>query len=160
MSQTPNHPLHTLMKSQEGTAFVRALGAEIISIESGKATIRLPYSRQIVGNPDTGVVHGGVITGLLDHACGMAVGSALGVIVSDPAKRAATSYATLDLRIDYMKAAKPGQDIFVFGECVKITRQIVFARGRAYQEPGEDVIAVATGTFMMTELRASAEWKA
>jgi uncharacterized protein (TIGR00369 family) len=160
MSDTPNHLLHTLMKSQEGTAYIRALGAEITELAAGKSTIRLPYSRQIVGNPDTGVVHGGVITGLLDHACGMAVGSALGVIVTDPAKRAATSYATLDLRIDYMKAAKPGADILVIGECVKITRQIVFARGRAYQESVEDVIAIATGTFMTTELRAGAELKA
>ena len=83
----------------------------------------------------------------------MAVGTGLGVIITDPARRAATSYATLDLRIDYMKAAKPGADIFVVGECVKITRQIVFARGRAYQESEDDPIATATGTFIMTEQR-------
>jgi len=160
MTEPPNLLLHTLMKSQDGTAFVRALGAEIVAAEPGKSTMRLPYSRDIVGNPDTGVVHGGVITGLLDHACGMAVGTALGVIVTDPAKRAGTSYATLDLRIDYLKAAKPGSDIMVVGECVKITRQIVFARGRAYQTSPDEPIAIATGTFMLTEMRASAEMKA
>jgi uncharacterized protein (TIGR00369 family) len=115
--------------------------------------MRLPYAHKLIGNPQTGVVHGGVITGLLDHACGMAVGTALGVMVTDPERRAITSYATLDLRIDYMKAATPGADIFVIGECVKITRQIVFARGRAYQESQDDPIASATGTFIMTEQR-------
>ena len=44
---------------------------------NGRGRMRLPYSAQLVGNPDTGVVHGGVITALLDQACGMAVGSAL-----------------------------------------------------------------------------------
>src|SRR5690349_19730360 len=90
----------------------------------------------------------------------MAVGTALGVIVTDPAKRASTSYATLDLRIDYLKAAKPGADIMVVGECVKITRQIIFARGRAYQTSPDEPIAIATGTFMLTEMRASPETNA
>jgi uncharacterized protein (TIGR00369 family) len=153
MSEPPNEFLQTLMRSQGGTAFIRALGAEITQAEAGKSTMRLPYSPHIVGNPDTGVVHGGVITALLDHACGMAVGSALGAAIHDEARRTTTSYATLDLRIDYMKAAKPGVDIIVVGECVKITRQIVFARGRAYQESEDDPIAMATGAFMMTELR-------
>ena len=146
--------LVSLMKSRAGTAFIMALGAEMTDAVPGKATMRLPYAPHVVGNPDTGVVHGGVITALLDHACGMAVGSALGVIVTDPTQRATTSYATLDLRIDYMKAAKPGADIFVVGECVKITHQIVFARGRAYQESEDDPIATATGTFIMTEQKA------
>ena len=152
MSEPPNDLL-SLMRSQAGTAFIRALGAEVTEAVPGRTVMRLPYSPQIVGNPDTGVVHGGVITGLLDHACGMAVGTGLGVIITDPAKRASTGYATLDLRIDYMSAAKPGADIFVLGECVKITRQIVFARGRAYQDSADDPIATATGTFMMTEQR-------
>ena len=149
----PPTDLLSLMRSQAGTAFVRALGAEVIEAEPGRTVMRLPYAPHIVGNPDTGVVHGGAITGLLDHVCGMAVGTGLGVIITDPALRASTTYATLDLRIDYMKAAKPHEDIFVVGECVKITHQIVFARGRAYQESVDDPIATATGTFMMTEQR-------
>ena len=155
MSEPPNELLQTLMRSQGGTAFIQALGAEITRAEAGKSTMRLPYSPFIVGNPDTGVVHGGVITALLDHACGMAVGSALGAAILDASRRSTTSYATLDLRIDYMRAAKPGADIFVAAECVKITRQIVFARGRAFQESEDDPIATATGAFMMTELRSA-----
>jgi uncharacterized protein (TIGR00369 family) len=149
-----DNPLASLMRSRAGTAFIMALGAEITDATPGRTLMRLPYDRKLVGSPDTGVVHGGVITGLLDHACGMSVGSALGVIVTDPEQRATTSYATLDLRIDYMKAAKPDADIIVLGECVKITRQIVFARGCAYQENQDDPIATATGTFMMTEMKA------
>jgi len=146
--------LATLMRSRAGTAFIQALGGEIVEASAGKVLMRLPYSNKLVGNPDTGVLHGGAITGMLDHACGMAVGTGLGVIITEAQARQTTSYATLDLRIDYMKAAKPGADVWVVGECVKITRQIVFARGRAYQDSADDPIALATGTFITTETRA------
>jgi len=146
--------LATLMRSRAGTAFIQALGGEIVEASAGKVLMRLPYSKKLVGNPDTGVLHGGAITGMLDHACGMAVGTGLGVIITEAQARQTTSYATLDLRIDYMKAAKPGADVWVVGECVKITRQIVFARGRAYQDSADDPIALATGTFITTETRA------
>ena len=102
--------------------------------------MRLPYAPRVVGNPETGVIHGGVITGFLDHCCGISVASAL---------RNPMPFATLDLRIDYMKAALPHADIFFEAECLKVTREIAFARGLAFQgKPGEP-IALCTGTFML-----------
>ena len=91
-------------------------------------------------------VHGGVITGFLDQSCGMAVGSAL----EEP-----RSFATLDLRIDYMKPAKPLVDIVFEGQCIKLTREVAFANGRAFQESREDPIAIATATFMFTSTQGS-----
>jgi len=123
------------------TAYIVGIGAEVVFREGGKAKMRLPYGPHLIGNPDTGVVHGGVITGLLDHCCGMAVGMAL---------REMRPYATLDLRIDYMKAAEPHQDIIVEAEILKVAREIVFARGIAHQGETANPIAIATGTFMMT----------
>jgi uncharacterized protein (TIGR00369 family) len=147
MSET----LQRFMLAQGGAPFFQAIGAEVLEAEPGWNRMRLPYAPFIVGNPDTGVVHGGIITGMLDHACGMAAGSKVGAVSGLPGQM--RSVATLDLRIDYMKAAKPNADIFVIGECVKVTRQIVFARGRAYQGDDEDVVASATGTFIITEIK-------
>jgi uncharacterized protein (TIGR00369 family) len=154
MTDASDTELATLMRSRAGTAFITALGGEIVDAGAGTVLMRLPYSRKLIGNPDTGVIHGGAITAMLDHACGMAVGSGLGVIITEAEARRTTSYATLDLRVDYMKAARPGADVWVAGECVKITRQIVFARARAYQDSADDPIATATGTFITTETRA------
>jgi uncharacterized protein (TIGR00369 family) len=151
MSDIPNEMLQRFMTAQGGTAFLTALGAKVMESEPGRSTMRLPYSAHIVGNPDTGVVHGGAITGVLDQACGMAVGSALAA-AREAGDSAMRGIATLDLRIDYLKAATPGRDITVVGECVKITRQIVFARARAYQNDAEDVVALAAGTFMITDV--------
>jgi uncharacterized protein (TIGR00369 family) len=150
MNQLDPEALNRLMMAQGGAPFFQAVGAEIVESEPGRSLMRLPYSPFIVGNPDTGVVHGGVITGMLDHACGMAVGSKLGALSSTPG--AMRSIATLDLRIDYMKAAKPDAEIFILGECVKVTRQIVFARGRAYQD-ADDTVATATAAFIITDMK-------
>jgi uncharacterized protein (TIGR00369 family) len=131
-----------LLSGAGRTPFASALGAEMVSVEPGRVRMRLPYSARPVGNPDTGVVHGGVITGFLDQSCGMAVGSTL---------KELRSFATLDLRIDYMKPAKPNVEIIFEGECIKITHEIAFARARAFQETADDPVAIATATFMFTQ---------
>jgi uncharacterized protein (TIGR00369 family) len=137
---------------QAATPFFQALGAEVVEAVPGRSTMRLPYAAHLVGNPDTGVIHGGAITALLDHACGMAVSS--GVEAARPnAEYGMRGVATLDLRIDYLKAAEPGRDVIVVGECVKVTRQIVFARGRAHQGDPEKPVALATGAFIITPMR-------
>jgi uncharacterized protein (TIGR00369 family) len=122
------------------TPFLRALGGELLEFKKGLGRLRLPWSEKLVGNPETGVVHGGVITAMLDQACGMAIGSALDTPMA---------MATLDLRIDYMKPATPRIDILIESECLKITREIAFARARAYHTIIDDPIAIATGTFML-----------
>ena len=60
----------------------------------------MPYDAKLVGNPETGVLHGGAITALLDGASGAAVFAALVDIVP---------IATLDLRIDYLRPAESGR---------------------------------------------------
>lgn len=123
------------------TPFIVSLGGLIEKTKQGHVLMRLPYSEKLIGDPDTGVVHGGVITAMLDHCCGLAVGTAL---------RAPQPYVTLDLRIDYMKPAAPSTDIFFEAECLKVTHEIIFVRGLAYQNNRDEVVARSTGTFMFS----------
>ncbi len=123
------------------TPYIVSLGGLIERVEQGRVQMRLPYSEKLVGDPDTGIVHGGVITAMLDHCCGLAVGSAL---------RGPQPYVTLDLRIDYMKPARPKADILFEAECLKITHEIIFARGLAFQDNRDDFVARSTGTFMFS----------
>jgi len=123
------------------TPFIVSLGGEIVEVSPARVLMRLPYAEKLVGDPDTGVVHGGVITAMLDHSCGLAIGSAL---------KSPAPYVTLDLRIDYMKPARPRADIMFEAECLKITHEIIFARGLAFQDNRDDFIARSTGTFMFS----------
>jgi uncharacterized protein (TIGR00369 family) len=123
-----------------GVPHASAIKLTIIDVKPGEAVCKVPYAEHLVGNPDTGVIHGGVITSLLDNTCGIAVGSKTQLM---------GQIATLDLRIDYMKPATPGEDIFAFAECYKVTKNIAFVRGLAYHADREDPIATCAAAFML-----------
>src|SRR5665647_1750310 len=106
----------------------------------GEAWSSLPYRPVFVGDTETGVLHGGVVTAMLDETCGMAVQLALD---------GTRAIATLDLRIDYQKPATPGLDIKAHSVCYRVTRSIAFVRATAYQDSEDDPVATATACFMV-----------
>jgi uncharacterized protein (TIGR00369 family) len=103
--------------------------------------MRLPYRKELVGNPENGVLHGGPITTLLDAAAGASVFIRLW---------STTPIATLDLRIDYMKPAAPQKDVFARCQCYKLTTNVAFVRGSAYQDDPEEPVATVAATFMIS----------
>lgn len=127
------------------TPQAQALNMRVVDAAPAKAWLSVPYDERLIGNIETGVIHGGVITTLLDHTCGMAVQLAL------PER---LSIATLDLRIDYMMPATPGLALTGHAHCYKVTRNIAFVRGTAYHTDEADPIAACVGTFMLGANRA------
>jgi uncharacterized protein (TIGR00369 family) len=123
-----------------GIPHSREIGMRLHRSAGGKALLSVPYDEKLVGDPETGVLHGGVVTALLDTACGSAV-------MSMPGKLRGT--ATLDLRIDYMRPATIGQTVYAAAECYRMTRSIGFARAVAYHDDPADPIASAAGAFML-----------
>ena len=118
----------------------RALGMRVVDMQRAMAVFELPYRADLVGNPDNGVLHGGVITALLDAASGASVFAALTTWAP---------IATLDLRIDYLQAAAAGRDVTCRATCYKLTRNVAFTRAVAYHDDEQDPIASAVGTFML-----------
>lgn len=110
--------------------------------EPGRALMRLDYADNQVGNPVTGYVHGGVITTLLDTVCSL---------VAMSASPSVAMVATLDLRIDYLKPAKPGQPLFGQAAVDKETRHVAFIRGEAHHGDEDDPVAHCAATIMITE---------
>lgn len=142
MSETPPDWLSHARTMMGQTPFFASIGAEILDIGQAAARARIAYGPHLVGDPDTGVVHGGVITAVLDHLGGAAVIMAL----KEPAP-----IATLDLRIDYMKPAAAGADIFGEARCLKVTHEVAFVRGTAYQGDPGDPIAILTATYILLQ---------
>lgn len=124
-----------------GSPHMVAVGLELISMDEQGLVGKVPHRPEFVGDPDTGVVHGGIVTVLLDSLSGMCIIPALDEMMM---------MATLDLRIDYLQPAAAGRDIFARAHCYKTTRNIAFTRGIAYQDDINDPIANATGSFMLT----------
>ena len=115
-----------------------ALGMELEEIGGGTAVIAMPYDEKLIGDPKTGVVHGGAVSALMDTCCGAAV-------MSHPSNPAGT--ATMDLRIEYLRAATPGQRITTTATCYHVTRSVAFVRATATDTDRENPVATATGTF-------------
>lgn len=118
----------------------RALGMRVLDMQRATATFELPYDMKLVGNPDTGVLHGGAITALIDAASGASVFAAL------------TQWqpiATLDLRIDYLRTGEVGRDIVCRAHCYKLTRNVAFTRAVAFHDDEANPIATSMGTFMI-----------
>src|SRR3569833_416466 len=115
-------------------------GLQLDRFAPGEAWSSLPYRPVVVGDIETGVLHGGVVTAMLDESCGMAVQLALD---------GTRAIATLDLRIDYQKPATPGLDIKAHSVCYRTTRSIAFVRSTAYQESEDAPVAPAPACFMI-----------
>ena len=120
--------------------FSAEIGMRVHRAKDSVAILSQPYDSRLIGDPDTGVLHGGLMTALLDTACGWAV-------MSSPANLRAT--ATLDLRIDYMRPATPGETVFARAECYRLTRSVGFARAVAYHTDPQEPVASAQGAFML-----------
>jgi uncharacterized protein (TIGR00369 family) len=119
----------------------QALGMRLVELTETAISIELPYDLKLVGNVETGTLHGGAITALLDATSGVAVFIALTELVP---------IATLDLRIDYLRPAEPGRSVICKATCYKLTHHVAFTRAVAYQGDPEDAIAHAVGTFMLS----------
>lgn len=136
----PAIPPEVIRQITETVPQLAAMGARVRRVEHRRTALELDWREDLVGDPWSGVLHGGVVTTLLDSASGMAALSSAGAVMQ---------IATLDLRIDYLRPATPRQDLLARADCYRVTRSILFVRGLAYHTAPDDPVAHATATFMI-----------
>ncbi len=117
------------------------LGIRLEVIDGEEVTMRLPYRSELVGNPETGAIHTGALTVLLDHTLGIA-----GICCD---KVGATMTPTLDLRIDHLRTAPAGMDIMATARVYRVTRRILFVEGFAWCESRDEPVARAVGSWVL-----------
>ena len=119
-----------------------ALGISYLRHGEDWAELSLPYDARLVGMPESGIIASGPIVSLMDMATGLAIWIRLGRF---------RHQATLDLKVDYLRPARPGHAITGRGACYGLTRSVAFVRGTAHDGDPDDPVANVTGTFMFTE---------
>ncbi|HZF95161.1 MAG TPA: PaaI family thioesterase [Allosphingosinicella sp.] len=119
-----------------------ALGIDYHDHGGDWAELSLPYDEKLIGVVDTGVIASGPIISLMDMATSLAIWLRLGRF---------RHQATMDLRVDYLRPATPGNTIIGRGECYRTTTSIGFVRGLAHDGDPADPVAHVSATFMFTD---------
>jgi uncharacterized protein (TIGR00369 family) len=130
-----------IQRFMDGVPHLAALGIGYQAHGPDWAELAMPFAEQQLADPDYDIIASGAIFTLLDSACGFSVFIKRGTL--EP-------HATLDLRIDYLRAPRPRATIIGRGECYRLTRQIAFVRGLAHDGDPSDPIANTAGTFMFS----------
>lgn len=109
-------------------------------------TLSVDWRNDLIGNSNNHVIHGGVITTLVDVTSATAVAAHLPEF---------ETLATLDMRIDYLHAATPKQRIYATSDCYRLSGQVAFVRTTCYHEGQiNHPIALGMATFMRTPIPA------
>ncbi|PHR20622.1 MAG: phenylacetic acid degradation protein [Hoeflea sp.] len=104
--------------------------------------IRMPFNPDFCLDEEGTMLHGGVLTALLDSAFGLANFLAIEDV---------QTMATLDLRVDYLRPASSRADVIVFAECYRQTRHIAFGSGKIWFDTGDcEEVARGSATFALT----------
>jgi len=140
--------LETLLPQlASGAAHTHALGFAFEGLDGDRVRIRVPYRDDLIGDPETGRPAPGrrppppCPPRLLDHVGGLAVWVGLGTF---------RPVATLDLRVDYMRAAAPGRDLLAEARCYRLTRNLAFVRAWAFEDDPTDPVAAAQSAYMVS----------
>jgi len=136
---------------EEKIPFNKALELQIMSLKEDNVCIKLEMKEKLVGNYKYKMLHGGVISSVLDVTGGAIVSVGLlkkmaGHPFEEIAKRM-FRISTVDLRIDFLR---PGQgDYFLStGSIMRMGNKVVVTRTTLHNDK-EALIAVGTGTYML-----------
>ena len=117
----------------------------VLSAEEDGVRVRLPWREDLVGNPDTGVLHGGAIFAMMDQAGGMANSCRLYPNFEIT--------PTIDFRVDHLHAPTPGKAVICYASCYRLTPNVTFVRLTTWEEGEEEGEPVATGLATYTRMK-------
>ena len=122
--------------------FSAFIGTEMEELREGYARVSLTLERRHT-NPN-GVMHGGVITTMMDSA----LGAALSALRGEAARR--DPHATVEMNASFLSGARPGDRIVVEARVLRLGRRVAFGEAEARRDDGE-VVAKGRMTFVILE---------
>ena len=136
---------------EEKIPFNKALGLQIISLKEDNVCIKLEMKEKLVGNYKYGMLHGGVISSVLDATGGAIVSVGIlkkmvGCQLEEIFNRI-SKISTVDLRVDFLR---PGQGNYFLstGSIMRMGNKVVVTRTTLHNDK-KALIAVGTGTYML-----------
>lgn len=114
--------------------FNKWLNFTVLKASGDGVEIKASWREEWVVNPERRYTHGGILAAIIDVAADYAIAARLGRPVP-----------TIDLRVDYHKAAMPG-DVTAKARVVRMGSQYSTAEASLYDKDGE-LVASGRGTY-------------
>ena len=121
--------------------FHQWLGLRVLKVEADLIEVKATWREEWIVNPDKRYTHGGILAALVDLAADWALFS-----------RTGRGVPTLDMRIDYHRAAMPG-DLTARGRVVKWGSQFSVAEGQVMDQDGA-LLASGRGLYLTAPPRS------
>jgi uncharacterized protein (TIGR00369 family) len=136
---------------EENIPFNKVLGLQVISLDAESICVRIAMQEALIGNPVKRILHGGVISSVLDVTGGIVAMAGIikqmeGQSAEEISKRL-LKIGTIDLRIDYLR---PGEgDYFLATGSVMRTGNKVAVVRMQFHNNQNSLIAAGTGTYII-----------
>lgn len=135
----------------ERLPFNKLLGLRVDHLEAQRAGFRFEKRDELVGNFVQGILHGGVISAVLDTTGGMmaTVSALLRMLENGSSQEAMAAsfarYGTIDMRVDYLRPGR-GEHFLSTATIMRTGKRVAVTRMELTNEDGI-LIAVGTGAY-------------
>lgn len=130
-----------LIKTMSRAGHNGMIGTRYVAHGEGWCELALPWRAELASDAATGILASGPIFTMMDMAASFSIWLKTGTF---------RPQATLDLRVDYLRPATPGNTVIGRGECYHVTRSVAFVRGHAHDGDPDKPIAHVAGTYFFT----------
>jgi len=150
---TDFHPLVQMLCHfyEERIPFNKILGLRIESLRSDCIRVRFDMQASLIGNFVKAILHGGVISSVLDATGGLTASFQVLEKLTDAPKdeieKRIAKIGTIDLRIDYLRPGQ-GQYFLATGNIMRAGRRVTVTRMELHNHENI-LIAVGTGTYVV-----------
>lgn len=132
--------------------FNQMLGLTLDEINESHVTMSFRMKPELIGNYLHGILHGGVISSVLDMAGGMVtMASAIHKktdLATDELVKMISKTSTIDLQVSYLSPGR-GEQFIAKAKSIKTGNKISFTRMKLFNQD-QQLIATANGTYLLT----------
>lgn len=136
---------------EEKIPFNKIFGLQVESLKPGRVSVKFKMKEELIGNYAHGILHGGVISSVLDAAGGLTAASSVMEKMQhksvEEIEKRITRTGTIDLRVDYLRPGR-GKYFRATSSIMRIGNKVAVTRMELHNDE-ERLIAVGTGTYIV-----------
>jgi uncharacterized protein (TIGR00369 family) len=132
---------------EEAVAFNRLVGMKVESTDPDAPKLRFDMRPELIGNPRRQILHGGVISAVLDVAGGFAIHLAINRSRTEEDQDHLPTVGTIDLRVDFLRPGR-GHYFIATGRVVRLGSRVAVTHMEMVNDSGE-LIATGGAAYML-----------